>query len=134
MNKLRTIFTAAMICLVVSIIAVYAFTSWTKTFTWDTPSYSFAVYHEDKVTLWTEDNEYLGVLSQSQHKNLWINNTGNIPVRVQVTGISYENVTATWITIDQTIAVGQNTWFNLTLSDFTGTGGLYTFTFSGSAS
>lgn len=124
MNKLRIVFAAAMICLVVSSIAVYALTSWTKTFTWGS---GFQVYHEDQTTVWAEDPE---ILNSSTNTNFWVLSVADFPITVNVNYIVKFNCTDSWTSLSQTIPSHEGRWFNLTLTpDLNEPNGCYSFTF-----
>lgn len=124
MDKLRKIFVVALICLVVSTIAVYALTSWTKTFTW---SADFQVYHEDKSTTWAAGTEDRGISGQ---KNFWVVNQGTIQITVSVLSEQKENCTVIWLPLSsQTIQAHEGTWFNVTITPDLNPAGYYTFEF-----
>lgn len=136
MDKLRKIFVVAMICLVVSTIAVYALGSWTKTFTWQKSTLSFAVYTDAGLSIpWALGNEALGVIADPTSKTFYIKNDGTVPVKVSVTGESIIGATASWDPVSKSVTisvVGSSTSMTLTLSAFTQTDCNYTFTFTAS--
>jgi hypothetical protein len=124
MDKLRKIFAVAMICLVVSSIAVYALSiSWTHYINWAVGEVTtFDVFHNELLTQPWLPTENTTALTEEY----WINNTGNVKLRVTASGIILSGIASvTWDPatpiIDIPVGAKGNMTIRITQTTATGT-------------
>lgn len=132
MIKKKTIFAIIAICLVTSPLFALALSQWSRSFTGSISNASFDVQSPLGTSISSDQNIVLGIANNGDEftYDYYVVNDGNVPIIVVVSEGTPTNCIVAWSTTSETIAVGANAQYTLTLTVSGSPGDDFSYSFS----